>query len=118
MQAVRQCVIATAPHAHAGSAEETVHESALQFGGQGVSGNEELGGPWTCPTPPQYSNGSCDPCGENRPVPYWGVRRRHPFCCQAAPAVCHIQNSNCCCRDVCQHLASRDILKVTCLVCR
>lgn len=51
----------------------TVHKSPVQFGGQGVSGNEELGGPWTCPTLPQYSNGSCDPCGENRPVPYWGA---------------------------------------------
>jgi hypothetical protein len=85
----------------------TIRNSTVQFGGQGVSGNEELGGPWTCPTPPQYSNGSCDPCGENRPVPYWGacvwvgikaiVEEELQsalllyICCQMAPATCHIQ---------------------------
>lgn len=45
-----------------------------QTGGQYVSDDVELGGPWVCPTPAQYSNGSCDPCGDNRPDPYWGAR--------------------------------------------
>lgn len=45
-----------------------------QIGGQYVSGDQELGGPWVCPTDPQYSSPGqpCDPCGNNRPVPYWG----------------------------------------------
>lgn len=43
-------------------------------GGQYVPDGTELGGPWKCPTDPKYTaaNQTCDPCGENRPNPYWG----------------------------------------------
>lgn len=43
-------------------------------GGQYVPDNVELGGPWKCPTPAEYTsaNQTCDPCGDKRPNPYWG----------------------------------------------
>lgn len=55
----------------------------MQVGGQYVPDNVELGGPWVCPTPPEYTaaNETCDPCGDGRPNPYWGefsVREEAP----------------------------------------
>lgn len=60
-----------------------------QVGGQYVPDDVELGGPWVCPTPKQYSakNETCDPCGEGRQNPYWGessthrpiLRRQNPY---------------------------------------
>ena len=46
----------------------------MQTGGQYTPSNVELGGPWVCPTDPKYTNSTtgCDPCGSNRPNPYWG----------------------------------------------
>jgi len=52
--------------------------NCIQVGDQYTSSDTELGGPWVCPTDPQYTNtssGSCDPCGENRPNPYWGTHK-------------------------------------------
>lgn len=47
----------------------------MQTGGQYIPSDVELGGPWVCPTDPKYTNSTtgCDPCGSNRPNPYWGV---------------------------------------------
>ena len=50
--------------------------NTTDLGGQYVTDpSQTLGGPWICPTPPQYSDGECDPCGKNTsiPNPYWGA---------------------------------------------
>lgn len=48
--------------------------STTTVGGQYVAATTELGGPWKCPTPAEYTsaNQTCDPCGHNRPNKYWG----------------------------------------------
>lgn len=55
--------------------------TTTDMGGQYVTDpSQTLGGPWICPTPPQYSDGECDPCGKNTsiPNPYWGEWILHP----------------------------------------
>lgn len=70
--------------------------NTTDLGGQYVTNpSQTLGGPWICPTPPQFSDSECDPCGKNTtiPNPYWG-NWDHVGCRGAKPTPANPEFSN------------------------